>query len=590
MRKNNKLCSLLVLLVFLLSGLYFQHFSYAEENSEKLNVAVVGGANNTVVLKSDGTVWTWGDNSKGQLGSSSVSYSITPLQVKELSEVKAIAAGLYHSVALKRDGTVWTWGYNVCGQLGDGTKVDKSSPVQVKGLSDVTAISAGIYNTVALKSDGTVWVWGYNSLGKWYCRDIPSSYHNETEGKAQLTWNVNTKDINDSSTIPVQVKGIENVQDISAGDNFIIALCKDGTVWAWGDNLFGQLGDNKSPGRMVPEKIKDFNGITAISAAGGHCIALKSDGTVWTWGSNVNYYNSLKFTSVHSWGDLPQLSSVSASKAPLQVGGLSDVEAVAAGNNHYIALKKDGSVWTWGNGDMGQLGDGIYLKKGEYDLIKNEIKTKLEHNVKVYPQQVKDVGNIIYVSTGENVSYAIKNDGTLWDWGDSYSSKLGNPRSVNNNNPGQVLELNLIVSTPTATSTPTPAATPTPTPGIEIILQIDNPIMKTWGIDKELDPGRGTKPMIVNNRTLLPIRALVEALGGTVDWNDSEKKVTVNLGQNNIELWIDSKDTKINGEQKSIEVAPQIINGRTMIPLRYVIENIGYKVQWNADDKTIVIN
>ena len=120
----------------------------------------------TVYLKSDGTVWSWGSNSNGQLGDGTTTDKSTPVQVSGLSGVMAIAAGHAHTAALKSDGTVWTWGGNSNGQLGDGSTTDSADPVQVSGLSGVIAIAAGYDHTVALKSDGTVWTWGSNSNGQ----------------------------------------------------------------------------------------------------------------------------------------------------------------------------------------------------------------------------------------------------------------------------------------------------------------------------------------------------------------------------------------------------------------------------------------
>ena len=124
---------------------------------------IAAGYSHTVALKSDGTVWAWGNNSYGQLGESPTNMKrLIPVQVnsKILNDVVAVAAGASHTIALKSDGTVCAWGYNGYGQLGDGTMADRYAPVQVSGLSGVTAIAGGWFYTVALKSDGTIWAWG----------------------------------------------------------------------------------------------------------------------------------------------------------------------------------------------------------------------------------------------------------------------------------------------------------------------------------------------------------------------------------------------------------------------------------------------
>jgi hypothetical protein len=124
---------------------------------------------------------------------------------------------------------------------------------------------------------------------------------------------------------------------------------------------------------------------------------------------------------------------------------------------------------------------------------------------------------------------------------------------------------------------------------LSIELQINNPYMTVNGVKKEIDPGKGTKPVIYNGRTILPIRALVEELGGTLSWNGNEQKVTITLDSKTIELWIGKKSTKINGVEKTTDVVPRIVNSRTMLPLRYVIDNLGYNVQWVGSTQKITV-
>ncbi|MCX7841827.1 MAG: copper amine oxidase N-terminal domain-containing protein [Clostridia bacterium] len=124
----------------------------------------------------------------------------------------------------------------------------------------------------------------------------------------------------------------------------------------------------------------------------------------------------------------------------------------------------------------------------------------------------------------------------------------------------------------------------------QIVLFIGNAYMKVNGMSKEIDPGKGTKPVIVDSRTVLPIRAIVEELGGTIGWDGNEKKVTIQLNSKTLELWIGCNTTKVNGVEKNTDVAPQIINGRTMLPLRYIIDNLGYEVIWEGTAKSVTIN
>jgi alpha-tubulin suppressor-like RCC1 family protein len=258
-----------------------------------------------------------------------------------------VAAGGNHSLALTSTGEVWAWGDNNQGQLGDGTNTSKNTPVQVKGvggtgyLTDVIAISAGGSHSLALKLDGTVWAWGYNEYGQ----------------------------LGDGTTVnknaPVQVlKGasvsgsayLSKVTAIAAGGNHSLALNEDKQVWAWGANAFGQLGDDTNVNKDTPVQVKGLggysflNGIVAIAAGSNHSLTLNNSGAVYTWG--YNNYGQL--------GD----DTTANKRVPVLVrgvggsGNMSGVTAIAAGNNHSLAVKNDGTVWAWGQGGNGRLGDG----------------------------------------------------------------------------------------------------------------------------------------------------------------------------------------------------------------------------------------
>ncbi len=284
--------------------------------------AIAAGGAHSLALKSDGTVWGWGNNASGQLGDGTGTNRLTPVQVPGFSGVRAIAAGWYHSLALKQDGTVWSWGSNTYGQLGDGTQLVSALPIQVRGLSGVTAIAAGVYYSVALKSDGTVWCWGSNFYG-------------------QLGDGTKT-----NRSTPVQAKGISGIRAIAAGAGHTVVLKSNGTVQTFGWNANGQLGNGTTTDSLSPLTVSGVAGVGRIAAGYAHTLALDASGAgISAWGSNAS-------------GQLGDGTTTASKPSPVRVSNFSGVRLVAAGTSHSLAIKNDGTVWSWGGNVYGAIGDG----------------------------------------------------------------------------------------------------------------------------------------------------------------------------------------------------------------------------------------
>lgn len=324
-------------------------------------------------------------------------------------------------------------------------------PVQVYAqdsleLESFHSISAGGYHTVALKSDGTVWSWGSNEFGVLGNGTVHEDL-TVTEG-----------------TIPVQAKDLKDVISVSAGTTHTLALKNDGTIWAWGHNHDGQLGDGSTEHRNIPVKVKGLTNVIAVSAGSYYSTALKNDGTVWVWGANIQGVISGEDTNMQitipvKIKGLTDVISVSAggdhiivlkkdgkvwawgmntmaalgenggffSLKPVQVKGLSDIVSISAGMNHTIALKSDGTVWTWGGNQEGELGNDIEL-----------------HSIKTF--QVKGLTDVVSISAGGNVTTALKKDGTVWLWGNNRYGQLGiNTTVYKTNKPTQLKGLTNVI-------------------------------------------------------------------------------------------------------------------------------------------------
>lgn len=228
--------------------------------------SVSAGADFTVALKTDGTLWAWGGNDYGQLGNGSTTPSDLPICV--LDQVTAVSAGDYHVAALRADGSLWTWGDNLFGQLGDGTRASRSTPAKV--LDQVTAVSMGGYHAAALRADGTLWLWGSN---------IDGQLGNGGQG--------NTTDQTGAQlqTLPLSLSTTGPVTAVSAGTSHTAVILADGSLWTWGRNNTQQLGlDQTSPTVSLPAQVPAVTQAAAVGTGTYQTVCLLSDDTLFSWG------------------------------------------------------------------------------------------------------------------------------------------------------------------------------------------------------------------------------------------------------------------------------------------------------------------
>ena len=284
---------------------------------------IINGGYHTNAIKADGTLWTWGYNIRGNLGLGDANSRSSPVQVGSLTNWKSTSAGEYHNLAITASGNLWAWGGGLFnyGVLGTGDTVHRSSPVQVGSLTDWKLTSCGQYHSAAIKTNGTLWAWGRNSNGQL--------------GQGDL--------VHRSS--PVQVGSLTDWKQVACGTNFVAALKTNGTLWSWGQNAEGQLGLLDVTHRSSPVQVgslTDWKYVASSVRSLSNVAALKTNGTLWVWGHNDK--------GQLGQGDLVHRSS------PVQVGSLTDWKQVACGANFVAALKTNGTLWAWGQNGSGQLG------------------------------------------------------------------------------------------------------------------------------------------------------------------------------------------------------------------------------------------
>jgi alpha-tubulin suppressor-like RCC1 family protein len=300
-----------------------------------------------------------------------LSTTLTITVVDAANHVGAAAVPLVFALSPYAANVVVGWGSPHTSQtLGTGVTQPTYAPILLPGLHGIIAVAGSDSTGYALRFDGTVLAWGTDNTGSL------------GDGGVHAV---------DGSPTPLTIAGLSGITAIGADGSVAMALRNDGTVWAWGDNFYGQVGDGTTTERDTPVQVTGLTGVTSIAVGANNGYALKSDGTVWAWGQG----------NLGALGD----NSLANSSTPVKVVGLIGVSAIAAHSGVAAAVNADG-VWDWGLNSSGQLGN--------MSMVNSDLPVLAGH-----------LTGVTAIAVGGSDSYAIEADGSLWAWGANNNGQLG---------------------------------------------------------------------------------------------------------------------------------------------------------------------
>ena len=510
-------------------------------------------------------------------------------------QVSQVSSGSDFTAAVKADGTLWTWGYDQRAARG----INTFRPGQVGSDTNWSTVSAGGNQIsaviAALKSDGTLWTWS------WPANWCPWGLEMHLRGPII------------APMAPAQVGKDRDWAAVSVGGAHIAALKKDGTLWTWGANVHGQLGDGTTTPRNEPAQVGKDRDWVSVSAGGNHTAALKGDGTLWTWGWNIAgqlgigtggdpraFASGTRIPPTYADEHLPvqvgkdrDWAAVSAGGwrtvairtdgtlwgwgthgiaapgvdriqvRPLRLSRDTDWASVSLGRGHDAALKTDGTLWVWGSNDYGKLGLGIDPVPGRPNTTGTG-----------RPVQVGNNHDWAAVTVGEHHTAALKRDGTLWTWGGNMHGQLGDGTLP----VGDLARYTPFRNAPTVVS-PAPDNGAEARPGAPKMVGL----YRRARINDPAALGGELVPFIENGRTMVPLRFLGEQLGAVVRFDSAKKEVTIAKGTVTVQLRLGEKAARISQEGAvprivALDVPARAVHGRTVLPLRFMAEALGATV------------
>lgn len=440
---------------------------------------VACGGSFVLALKTNGELWAWGFNSSGQLGNGSTTQSTSPVRVGTDADWDMICAGSSHCLALKTSGSLWAWGNGSSGQLGIGSGSNQSSPVQVGSDTDWGALTANVLTSCATKTNGTLWIWGSNNYGlyadgstnggllprkisdrsDWV--DISCGvYHLMALDSSGVIWVSGDGDGLSGAaprSLALAASSVANWQHLSGRRSTYAGILGDGTLWTWGENETGTIGDggaSLTSSKWIPTQVGSHTDWKEVSGGlSAFMMGIKTNGTLWGWGSNIS--NSL--------GD----GTTTSRSSPTQIGSATNWKQVSAGFTNALGVRTDGTLWGWGSNNYGQLGDGTTTNRTVPTQIATETDWSMVSCSRIATHAIKTDGTLwgwglstgvgdgtltnrhapvklgtdttwVQVSNGFEHTLALKDNGTLWSWGSNTSGQLGHGNLSFRSSPTQV--------------------------------------------------------------------------------------------------------------------------------------------------------